>query len=337
MAKAKVRLIDVAELAGVSKSTASQYLNGRFEFMSSKTRERIEAAVKELNYAPNPIARSLKTDTTKTIGVVVRDVTGHYTSRAIRGIDDYCKTSGYNVIIYNSDFDPEVEARSLKSLSELRVDGLIIASSGQNDALIADYESKGLPVVQFQLEHNERAKNIVLSDYYQAAYEATDYLIQLGHQRICFATQDFQDVKSRNERFLGYQAALAQHDITVDPALILYWQRDGGLQQTPQQLITASGATAIFSQHLAVTTDLLKAFEQAQLSIPEDVSLIGFDELPMAEFFKVPVTVVKQQPYQIGYQSAELLLKQVQDKTQTQQRITVGCELIKRQSCRQLG
>ena len=113
---AKIKLIDVANLAGVSKSTVSQYLNGRFDYMSDKTKVRIKLAVEELNYVPNPIARSLKLDKTKTIGVVVRDITGFYTSRTIRGIDDYCKTSDYNVLIYNTDVDPEVEARSLEAL-----------------------------------------------------------------------------------------------------------------------------------------------------------------------------------------------------------------------------
>ena len=171
----KIKLIDVAKRANVSKSTVSQYLNGRFDYMSEATKERVKAAVKELNYAPNPIARSLKTNKTKTIGVIVRDITGFYSSQAIRGIDDFCKTSEYNVLIYNTDFDAEVEARSLQALSQLRIDGLIVTSTGQNTDLIAEQVKRGLPVVEFQIEHDDSKKNIILSDYRQAAFEATEY------------------------------------------------------------------------------------------------------------------------------------------------------------------
>ena len=209
----KTKLIDVAELAGVSKSTVSQYLNGRFDYMSEKTKERVRLAISELDYVPNPIARSLKTDKTKTIGVIVRDIIGYDTSHTIRAIDDYCKKSGYKVLIYNSDFDSETEASALEALYQLRVDGVIIASSGKNTALIDKYISKGLSVVYFQLEHEGNEKNIVISDYRKAAFEATEYLIKNGHNRICFLTQDFKEVKSREERYLGYTEALKKYNL----------------------------------------------------------------------------------------------------------------------------
>ncbi|MFT2091025.1 LacI family DNA-binding transcriptional regulator [Paraglaciecola sp. 2405UD69-4] len=333
----KIKLIDVANLAGVSKSTASQYLNGRFEYMSQKTKDRISEAIKELDYVPNPIARSLKSDKTKTIGVVVRDITGFDTSRVIRGIDDFCKSGEYNVLIYNTDFDPEVEARSIQALHQLRVDGLIIASSGNNTSLIRDYQNKGLPIVQFQLEHDHTDKSIVISDYKTAAYEATDYLIKLGHNRICFVTQNFESVKSRSERFQGYVAALDKHNIPLDESLIEYWRRGTGLVNSITNIINVSKPpTALFSQHLAITTDLLSELANANINIPDDISLVGFDELPMAKFFKVPVTVVKQDPYKIGTETAKLLLEHIKDTSLSPKKILVPCKLVERHSCRNL-
>ena len=250
----KIKLIDVANHAGVSKSTVSQYLNGRFDYMSEKTKERVKLAVSELDYVPNPIARSLKMDKTKTIGVIVRDITGYYTSRTIRGIDDYCKTSEYNVIIYNTDFDPITEARSLEALYQLRVDGIIIASSGKNTDLITKYIDKGLPIVHFQLEHDGNEKNIIVSDYRKAAFDATEYLIKLGHKRICFVTQDYKNVKSRMERYLGYAEALGKYKIPLDKQLIQYWQRETGFLQSPKAIIaSANSPTAFFTQHLPIT------------------------------------------------------------------------------------
>ncbi|TYK66968.1 LacI family DNA-binding transcriptional regulator [Colwellia echini] len=333
----KIRLIDVALRAGVSKSTASQYLNGRFDYMSKETKERVRVAIQELDYVPNPIARSLKTSTTKTIGVIVRDITGFYTSRTIRGIDDYCKDSEYNVLIYNTDFDPAIEAKSLQALYQLRVDGIIIASSGRNAELIDEFINKGLPIVQFQIEYDGYERNIIVSDYRQAAFEATEYLISLGHQRICFVTQDFKDVKSRNERYLGYASALKKHDIPLESQLIQYWHRETGFKQAPKEILTSTNApTAFFTQHLAITTELLTHLNEENIAIPNDVSVLGFDDIPMAEFFKVPITVVKQDPYKIGVEATKLLLDNINDKEKLSHKIMVPCALARRDSCKKL-
>lgn len=334
---AKVKLIDVAKQAGVSKSTVSQYLNGRFDYMSTQTKERIEVAVKALNYVPNAIARSLKTDKTLTIGVVVRDIAGFYTSKALRGIDDYCKQRGYNVIIYNTDFDPETEIRSLESLARLNVDGIIITSTGDNLSLIKDYEDKGLPIVHFQIEYEGNDRNLVVSDYYEGARMATEHLLELGHQRIAFITQSFDKVVSRKARFLGYCEALNAHGITSNNELILHWDRNNGFANCPIALINSNLApTAMFGQHLAITSDLLIALNQASLAVGKDISLIGFDDMPMAEFFKVPITVVQQDPYRVGRESAMMLLECLHNKALPTRKLSVPCSLILRQSCERL-
>lgn len=331
----KTKLIDVAELAGVSKSTVSQYLNGRFDYMSEKTKERVRLAISELDYVPNPIARSLKTDKTKTIGVIVRDIIGYDTSHTIRAIDDYCKKSGYKVLIYNSDFDSETEASALEALYQLRVDGVIIASSGKNTALIDKYISKGLSVVYFQLEHEGNEKNIVISDYRKAAFEATEYLIKNGHNRICFLTQDFKEVKSREERYLGYTEALKKYNLPVDSALVQYWHRETGFNTQPKQILAIDNPpTAFFTQHLAITIECLKALKLDDINIPNDVSFIGFDDIPMAEFFQVPITVVKQAPYKVGLAAAKLLLDNINNETKAPVRLTVPCTLTLRDSCK---
>lgn len=333
---AKVKLIDVANYAGVSKSTASQYLNGRFDYMSKDTQERIRQAIAALDYVPNPIARNLKAEKTKTIGVIVRDITGFYTSKVIRGVDDFCKQQGYNALIYNTDFDPEVEAKSLESLYQLRVDGIIIASSGNNTKLINDYIKRGMQIVHFQLEHDGSERNIILSDYKKAAFDATEYLIKLGHQRICFVTQDFQNVKSRHERYQGYVSALSKYGISEDKGLVQYWQRETGLQQSLDNILKTARPTAFFTQHLPITIELLRRLNQANIDIPKDVSLLGFDDIPMAEFFKVPISVVKQDPYQIGIESTKLLLNNISGESNKAHKSLIPCSLLKRESCRKI-
>lgn len=333
----KIKIIDVAEHAGVSKSTVSQFLNGRFDYMSEGTRARIESAISELNYVPNAIARSLKTDKTNTIGVIVRDITGFYTSRVLRGIDDFCKTSKYNVLIYNTDFDAETEARALRSLKQMRVDGIIIASSGKNLDIVSEYIDSHFPLVQFQLEYDECDSNIVLSDYRKAAFKATEYLIKLGHQRIGFLTQKFEGIRSRDERYQGYCSALSRYGIEKDPELVHLWDREHGFHTPLNDIVRGENApTALFSQHLAITIEAIKEFEQLGIQMPQEVSLLGFDEIPMVEHFKVPISVIKQDPYKVGIESAKLLLENINEATKEVKKITIPCTLVERSSCRKL-
>lgn len=334
----KAKMVDVAEHAGVSKSTVSQFLNGRLNYMSEQTRTRIELAIKDLNYVPNPIARSLKTDTTKTIGVIVRDITGYDTSRVLRGIDDFCKKNNYDVLIYNTDFNEKIEETALNSLKRLRVDGIIITSSGKNTALLSEYVNSKLPLVQFQLEYQQCDSNIVVSDYRKAAFDATEYLIKLGHKRICFITQEFEGIRSREERYQGYQEALEHHAIDEEAALIQYWDRAKGFDLPLSEIIASPCApTAIFSQHLAISIDVIKGLKELNIEVPGDISLLGFDDIPMVEHFKVPVTVIKQDPYKVGLESAKLLLDNINNTAQPIQRITIACELIERDSCAPLN
>ncbi|AXT39253.1 LacI family transcriptional regulator [Alteromonas sp. BL110] len=334
MNKTKVRLVDVATKAGVSKSTASQFLNGRFDFMSLDTRLRLQKAVEELNYVPNNIARSLKTNKTRTLGVIVRDIASYYTSQAIRGMDDYCKKHGYDLFIYNSDFDPATEKSALTTLCQLNVDGVIIASCGNNAKLIEDISKNTVPVVQFQLEHDDCDTGIVVADYKRASFEATEYLIELGHKDICFVTQQFETVKSRQEKYQGFVDAHNKHNLPVKEELILHWSRTEGLAASPVELLKSDlSPTAFFTQQIAITVDVLKALEQANINIPDDVSLLGFEEIPMAEFFRVPVTVVRQQPYEIGSEAASMLLNKIKSGKAFNTRTLVPCELVLRESC----
>ena len=335
----KIRLIDVATKAGVSKSTASQYLNGRYEYMSEETRQKIERAVKELKYIPNPIARSLKTDKTFTIGVIVRDITGFFSSKILRGIDDFFKKHDYNVLIYNTDFDPELEKKSLGILQMLCVDGIIIASSGKNNELINDLDKNGIPIVQMHLEYDDLDTGIVLSDYRAGTYAATEYLIGLGHRNIALITQDYKTARSRFNRYLGYHDALVDNELLVREENIIYWNRDTGLDESFYDLLKSNDKpTAVFSMHLSTTINLLNFLQEHNLKVPEDVSVIGFDDLPLSNLLKVPITVVSQSPYEMGEKSAELLLKKMKPGGKAiHSKVVLPCELIIRESCKELN
>jgi len=331
---AKAKITDVADRAGVSKSTVSQYLSGRYEYMSKNTKARIESAISELNYIPNPTARNLKSNKNKTIGVIVRSITGYDSCRAIRGIDDFCKANGYNVLIYNTDVDPTTEEKALQSLRQLRVDGILIAPSGLNLDLIAGINQKDLPIVQYQVEHDQRDTSIVVSDYEKYAFEATEYLIQLGHKRICFYTQEIKDVTSRRERYQGYVNALEQYNIPIDQQLVQTWNREDGFQHAPVSMLAMHNApTAFFAQHLVITAHLLQELHKSNIAIPQQVSVIGFDKVPMTNLFKTPITAIEQDSHRIGTESAKLLFDIINNQAENTQKILLPCTFKKRQSC----
>lgn len=330
----KIRMVDVATKANISKSTVSQYLNGRYEYMSQNTKDRIEAAIKELNYIPNNLARSLKTNKTRTIGLIVRDVTGYFTSRVIRGVDDYCKKHNYNVLIHNTDFNTETEKKSLTLLKEMNVDGIIIMSSGKNSSLIKAEQESGFPIVQVQIEYDDVETSIVLSDYKKGSFEATEYLIKLGHKRICFVTQEYKTSISRFERFQGYKEALEKYNIPLDKELIQFWDRDESFKNSPEEILKMDKPpTVFFTQHQAITINLLMILDQLEKVIPKDISVLGFDEIPMVELLKVPISVVAQTPNKMGEESAKLLLDKIMGSHNKIIKTVLPCSLIERKSC----
>lgn len=190
----KVKLVDVARHAGVSSSTVSQFMNGRYKHMSEATKERIKTSVKQLNYVPNSVARSMKTNKTYTIGVIVFSIDGTFTARAVRGIDDYCKKHDYNMLVYNTDYDVFIENKSIDMLKMLQVDGIIIASTGQNNERLYQEDMNGLPIVQMFMSYEGLDISTVIPDYENAAEEAVEYLIGLGHTNIVVITQKYEHV-----------------------------------------------------------------------------------------------------------------------------------------------
>jgi LacI family transcriptional regulator len=332
------KLIDVAAKAGVSISTVSQYLNGRYKYMSKDTKERIRISIEELNYIPNSIARSLKTDVTKTIGVIVFDMVGYFTSNVLRGIDDYCKKNDYNVLIYNTDYDAEIEKKSINMLKMLRVDGIIIASTGNNNKLLDEENKNGTSIVQVFMEYEDLDISTVLSDYRGSSFNATEYLIKLGHKKIALITQEYEHISSRKNRILGYEEAMIKNGVFINPNFINIWDRVSDLNKTFDKILKSQNPpTAIFSMHSAITVELLNYCNINKINIPEDLSIIGFDELPLANLFKTPITVVDQNAYEIGKKAAEVILWKIKHKEERfNNKIVLPCELKIRESCKSL-
>ena len=333
----KVKLIDVAKKAGVSKSTASQYINGRYEYMSEKTREKLRLAIEELDFIPNPIARNLKAGKTNTIGIVVKSISGVVTSQIIRSMDDYFKKLNYSVIIYNTDYIKEQELKSISILKSMRVDGLIITSSGEISKELNAEEANGLPIVHILREFNDLSVNTVLSDYLKGSEMAGDYLASLGHSNIAIITKPYNNSPSRVNRVNGCINALNKANISVDESHIGFLDDNSKIGEVFDQLNNQNPSpTVIFSMFSDITIALLHHFKTNNISIPEDIQVITFDDFTLAELLRTPLTAIHQNPIELGKASAKLLVEKINNPTKSFESITLPCDLIIRESTKKI-
>lgn len=333
----KVKLIDVANYAGVSKSTVSQFINGRYEYMSIQTQDKIRDAVAKLNYIPNPIARSLKGKKSYNIGIVVSSISGIITSQIIRSIDDYLKKLNYNLLIYNTDYVKEQELKSIAILKSMKIDGLIISSSGSINEELNLEEKNGLPIVHILRAFDGLNTNTVLSDYEQGSRLAGQYLSSLGHSNIAILTKPYNNSPSRIKRVHGCLSALEKSGIQLDDHNICFVNTKEETLDCFQKLYHGNNPpTVFFAMYADITTDLLSYLNEQSISIPGDIQLINFDDFPLVDLFKTPLTVIDQKPHEIGVQCAELLINKINHPEQRFDNITVPCHLIVRDSTKSI-
>ena len=302
-----VTLLEVARVAGVSASTVSRILNGTAKVAPGK-RKAVEQAIAHLNFKPNLFARSLKTGITMTVGVLTQSIESQYYSRALKGIEVGLQESGHSPIIVSGHWQADTDLASLKVLISRRVDGLIILTGCIDDAAVLEV-ARNQPVVI--TERSLQGPNVcsIALDQRRGGYLATQHLVSLGHTRIAHIA-GVQHRPDAEERYLGYLQAHQDAGLTADPALLVQGDfTDKGGRQA-MQLLLASGApfTAVFccNDESAVGARLA-LFEQG-IRVPQDISIVGFDDLPISAFMTPPLTTVRQPIFAVGLYAARKLL-----------------------------
>ncbi|MCD6384347.1 LacI family DNA-binding transcriptional regulator [Candidatus Sumerlaeota bacterium] len=335
----------IAEMAGVSYGTVSRVLNNS-PLVKEKTRKRVLKIIKEIGYTPNPVARALKNKSTYTIGLIITNMIYPFFPQIVQGIEDRAAQENYSVIICDSQGDKEKEAQRLMSLVSRRIDGLIAApiDDPENNNLEC-YRSvikRGIPIVLLNYYLPIPECDFICVDDKPAAEIAVEYLIELGHRRIAF----FHDVFSRsNNRLLGYQEALRRHNIPFDESLVFARdvKKEGirlsigdeldGYNFCERMLKLSPVPTAIMCSNDAIAIGAYRRLAEVGLRIPEDISVIGFDNVSYSNYLYVPLTTVSQPTYEIGKMSFELLMERIKEPKQKAKRILVQAELVKRRSC----
>lgn len=327
---------DVAELAGVHPSTVSRVINNDSR-ISEKTKERVLLAIKKLGYTPNAIARGLKTKRTYTLGMLIPDITNPFFAEIARGVEDAANKNNFNVILCNTDDKPKKERTYLEILREKRVDGLILGTAHIKDKSILELERQKFPYMLISRNIERLDKNCIIIDDVAGGIMATEYLIKLGHQRIAHITGPLQ-TRSALNRLKGYKLALKKYGIEYRDELVGEgdFRIKGGYQVMKRYLKLAKPPTAIFAANDLLALGAMQAIQKKNFSIPDDFSVIGFNDIELASFVYPPLTTIRQPILEMGNLAVKMLLKIITDKEFNQRRVVLQPKLIIRESCKKL-
>ena len=301
-------IADVARHAGVSTATVSRVINGQ-SVVAPATRKRVQASVRALGYQHNALAASLVRQRSHTLGVVLPDISNPFFSEVVRGLEDAAHAAGYNVFLCNSDLNAAKEIEYFEVLRQKRVDGLIYNSGTIGAAHVEAFERLKLPVV-LAATHDARGElPCVLVDNRQAAAEAMEHLIGLGHRRLAVVVGS--DPVSGEPRFQGYHDALARHGLTLEEGLSLRveWDMDEAYAATRRLLTRRALPTAIAAASDLMALGIMAALHDGGLSVPGDVSVMGFDNIRLAGAVRPSLTTMAQPMYDIGKEAALLLIR----------------------------
>ncbi len=323
----------MAKRAGVSTATVSHVIN-ETRFVSDELKARVYQAMRELNYRPDAIARSLRRRRTHNIGMIVPDIAHPFLAEVARGVEDRGFELGYNVILCDSAGDLEREADYIDLLLEKKADGIVFVAAGESSNHIRDLIEQGVPVVVCDRELPEVEVDTVIADNMKSGYQATQHLIELGHRRIgCIAGPEELNISSK--RLQGYKAALEQHGIPLREELIIQgdFRYRGGYEATRQLLTMDEPPTAIFASNDLMAIGAICAASELKLRIPQDVAIIGCDDIALASFTNPRLTTVAQPKREMGAIAVEMLVERIKDKDSLPARRVLPTALVLRDSC----
>ncbi len=323
---------DVAAIAGVSFTTVSHVVNNTRP-VSADVRAKVERAISQLNYVPSAVARSLKAKTTATIGLVVPNSSDPYFAELARGIEDGCAREGYCMFFCNSDDDPAKQRNYLRVLQEKRIDGLIVASAGEDAVLAASLADAREPLVVVDRNIEGLLADLVQIDHERGAYLATRHLLELGHVRIGCITGPVSTAVSAM-RVHGFIRAMSERGIEIEPAAIVESDFSGpGGQDAAGRLFDTVRPSAIFACNDMMGIGALRVAAERGIAVPGQCSIIGFDDIELAAYTYPALSTVGQSVRALGEAAANMLIARINGSMSgpTQRRV-VSPRLVLRES-----
>lgn len=328
-------LRDVARLAGVHPGTVSRALNPQTRgLVNERTARRVLDAAQELGYRPNPIARGLRTNRSNTIGVLVPDLLNPLFAAVVRGIEDGLREAGYTPLIANTDNDADRERVAYEAMSARQVDGFIAATARRDHWLLADQVRTGVKVVLVNRRVDSDALPAVTGDDHEGVRLAVEHLARLGHRRIAHLAGS-QTLYTGWSRHLGFLDAMEASGLEVDPDLVVFsdaFTEREGARCCGELLRSGLGFTAIMAGNDLLALGCYDALEEHGLRCPEDVSVVGYNDMPFVDRFRPPLTTVRVPHYELGATAAGLMLEQLRGADAPPRQLLLAPELVVRGS-----
>ena len=323
---------DVAKLAGVAPITVSRVINNS-GYITEETRQRVQEAIEALGYVPNSLARSLRSRKTRMLALLLTDITNPFWTTVARGVEDAASDAGFSVILCNTDESETEQERYLRIILEKQVDGVLLVPVRDPVEPVCSVKAQKVPVVVLDRRVPESLEtDVVRGDSVDGAYRLVNLLISLGHRRIAILTGP-HDVSTAEDRVTGYRQALIDAGLDWEQVLYGEFTLDSGYQLARRTLQSEPRPTAYFAGNNFLAIGALRALRDSGLKVPEDVALVGFDDLPEALMIDPFLTVAKQPAYDMGYKATELLLARLSGQAPEKcQDIVLPVEIVVRRS-----
>ena len=324
---------DVAREAGVSIATVSRVLND-IDVVNEDTKKKVLDAIKKLGYRPNIVARSLKTQRTKTIGILVPDISSGFYPEIVRGAEDVANIYDYNVILCNSDFDYDKEKDYLRVLKEKMVDGVIYMSSSLEEETLDIINELDLKTVLAESKDREGRLPSVIIDNVKATYDVTKSLIDRGLKNIAFVGVNKGAINAWGDRHLGYEKALQENGLKSDEDLEFFkdLKVKSGYKAVEKFLESGKKFDGVVCSSDEIAIGVINALREKGIRVPEDVSVIGFNDNAVSSYFYPKITTVRQPSYDMGSVAMRTLIKMLNNKPIEQDQYVLDYKIINRES-----
>ena len=327
-----VTIKDVAKHAQVSTATVSHVINGT-RFVTEETKNKVFLSIEALNYKPNAVARSLRKKESMIIGLVIPDITNPYFAEMAWSIELASRNQGYSIILFNSDGDIQKETLYINLLIGKQVDGVILVSAGESTENFRILQESEIPTVMVDRDSTNVNTDSVQIDNAVCGEIATSHLISLGHKRIACITGPRQ-VTPSYDRLKGYQKALKKNDIQIDENYIVKgdFKPHGGYLAAKKLLQLENTPTAIFACNDLMSYGVIHAITEAGYTLPQDFSLVGFDDIYLSTYVNPPLTTIRQPRIEMGREAVNSLIKRIKNNVHYSRSIVLSAELIVRSS-----
>ncbi|GAA5416373.1 catabolite control protein A [Paraliobacillus ryukyuensis] len=327
-----VTIYDVAREANVSMATVSRVVNGNPN-VKPATRKKVLNTIEQLGYRPNAVARGLASKKTTTVGVIIPDISSIFFSELARGIDDIANMYKYNIILSNSDQNVEKEVQLINTMLEKQVDGIVFMGGKITEAHTQQFKTSPVPIALAATVDPSEVVPSVNIDYEQAAYEATNYLIDNGHAHPAFVTGEEETV-TNELKYKGYERALVETNQTIDPSYVIKgdYSYDAGKEATDKLLELENKPTAIFVASDEMALGVIHGIQDKGLRVPEDIEVFGFDNTRLATMVRPTLSTIVQPMYDIGAVAMRLLTKYMNKEEVQDANVILPHQIIERNS-----